>query len=128
MRFHSWNGDVIQGVLALRKAGYRVGIVTDSFCIAAEIVRRRVFADFSIAHLMHFQRGEATGQITLSPAMTHPQGCPQHSLCKLNVMQHVLDQMGLHPADVQSTADIRRCCDDVSRQYGIDIFVTCTLF
>ncbi|MBI5759781.1 MAG: HAD-IB family phosphatase [Planctomycetales bacterium] len=92
-------------VIALRKAGYRVGIVTDSFRIASEIVRRRVFADFSIAHLMQFQRGEGTGQITLSPAMTHPQGCPQHSLCKLNVMQHVLDQMGLHAADVLAVGD-----------------------
>ena len=92
-------------VIALRKAGYRVGIVTDSFRIASEIVRRRVFADFSIAHLMHFQHGEATGQITLSPAMTHPQGCPQHSLCKLNAMQHILDQMGLHAADVLAVGD-----------------------
>lgn len=92
-------------VIALRKAGYRVGIVTDSFGIASEIVRRRVFADFSIAHLMRFQRDEATGQITLSPAMTHPQGCPHHTLCKVNVMQHVLDQMGLSPADVLAVGD-----------------------
>lgn len=26
------------------------------------------------------------------------------------------------------TAAIRRCCDEVSRHYGIDIFVTCTMF
>jgi phosphoserine phosphatase len=92
-------------VIALRKAGYRVGIITDSFRIASEIVRRRVFADFSIAHLMRFHRGTATGEITLSPAMTHPHGCQQHSLCKLNVMLHVLDQMSLHPADVLAVGD-----------------------
>ena len=28
----------------------------------------------------------------------------------------------------QTAANIRRCCDEVSRQYGIDIFVTCTMF
>ena len=28
----------------------------------------------------------------------------------------------------QMAADIRRCCDEVSRQYGIDIFLTCTMF
>lgn len=92
-------------VIALRKAGYRVGIVTDSFCIAAEIVRRRVFADFNISHLMRFHHGKATGQITLSPAMSHPQGCPQHSLCKLNVLHHILDQMGLSFADVLAVGD-----------------------
>lgn len=92
-------------VLALRKVGYRVGIVTDSFCIPSEIVRRRVFADFNLSHMMRFHRGKATGQITLSPAMSHPQGCPQHALCKVNVMHHVLDQMGLSPADVLAVGD-----------------------
>ncbi|MFN6312831.1 MAG: HAD hydrolase family protein, partial [Planctomyces sp.] len=46
-----------------------------------------------------------TGQVTLSPAMTHPQGCSLHSLCKRNVMQHVLDQMGLHVGDVLAVGD-----------------------
>lgn len=82
-------------VVALRRAGYRVGIVTDSYRIAAEIVRRRVFADFSLANLMRFRRGKATGDVTLSPALVHPSGCPQHTFCKLNVMHHLLDRMGL---------------------------------
>jgi len=87
--------DAAQTVIAMRRAGYRVGIVTDSYYIAAEIVRRRVFADFSIAHLMKFRRGKATGQIMLSPAMRHPEGCSEHEHCKLNVMLHLIDKMGI---------------------------------
>jgi phosphoserine phosphatase len=87
--------DAAQTVVAMRRAGYRVGIVTDSYRIAAEIVRRRVFADFSIAHLMKFRHGKATGQIMLSPAMRHPDGCPHHEHCKLNVMLHLIGKMGL---------------------------------
>lgn len=28
----------------------------------------------------------------------------------------------------QTAANIRRCCDEVSQQHGIDIFLTCTMF
>jgi HAD superfamily phosphoserine phosphatase-like hydrolase len=92
-------------VVSLRKAGYRVGIVTDAFLVAAEIVRRRVFADFSIAHLMKFQGGRATGRVTLSPAMVHPQGCGLHTHCKVNVMRHFLEKMQLSAEQVLAVGD-----------------------
>lgn len=99
------NPGAAETVLALRKAGYRVGIVTDSFRIAAEVVRRRVFADFSIAHLMRYRKGRATGEITLSPAMFHPDGCRLHSFCKLNVMHHLMEKMTLDPSRVLAVGD-----------------------
>ena len=34
----------VETIVGLRKAGFRVGIVSDSFDTATEIVRRRVFA------------------------------------------------------------------------------------
>jgi glucosyl-3-phosphoglycerate synthase len=92
-------------VVALRKRGFQVGIVTDSFSAAAEIVRRRVFADFSVAHLLRFRRGVATGEVTLSPAMQHPSGCKQHNLCKLNVLLHVCGQLSLSPERVLAVGD-----------------------
>jgi HAD superfamily phosphoserine phosphatase-like hydrolase len=76
-------------VVALRKAGYRVGIVTDSFHVVAETIRRRVFADFSVAHVLHFRNGRATGDITLSPAMVDPSGCRGHACCKVNVLNRL---------------------------------------
>lgn len=83
----------VETVVELRRRGYRVGIVTDSYFVAAEIVRRRVFADFSIAHLMRFRGNKATGELTLSQAMLpHPQGCHEHQLCKLNVLRHLAER------------------------------------
>lgn len=76
-------------VVGLRKRGYAVGIVSDSYYIATEVVRRRVFADFSIAHLLHFQNGLATGNVTISPAMKHVNGCQVHEVCKNNVLHHL---------------------------------------
>ncbi len=95
----------VELVLALRKRGYRVGIVSDSFFVATEIIRRRVFADFSIAHLMRFGRGIATGEVSISPAMQHENGCKKHQICKLNVLLHVCDQLRISPECVLAVGD-----------------------
>jgi len=92
-------------IVGLRKMGYRVGIVTDSFFIASEIVRRRVFADFSIAHIMRFRDEHATGEVTISPSMFHPGGCADHDICKLNAMLHLTEQMQLAPKNVIAVGD-----------------------
>ncbi|MEX2316180.1 MAG: glycosyltransferase [Pirellulales bacterium] len=92
-------------VIGLRKLGYRVGVVSDSFFVATETVRRRVFADFSIAHLKKFRHGVATGDVTLSPAMQHPTGCRQHRLCKMNVLLHLCEQLGLGAENVLAVGD-----------------------
>lgn len=95
----------VEVVVALRKAGYRVGIVSDSFRVATEIVRRRVFADFSLAHMMRFHKGVATGEVTISPAMHHENGCKLHGLCKMNVLLHVCEQLGLSQDRVVAIGD-----------------------
>lgn len=94
-----------EAVISLRREGYRVGIVTDSFDIAAEIVRRRVFADFRIAHIMSFQRGVATGEVTPSPAMVAKGGCPLHSCCKGNAVRQLRETAGLVPQDSLAVGD-----------------------
>ena len=95
----------VETVVGLRKAGYLVGIVTDSYRVAAETVRRRVFADFTISHVMKFRRDRASGRLTLSPAMRHPKGCREHRLCKLNVLRHLLDELNLAPERVLAVGD-----------------------
>jgi glucosyl-3-phosphoglycerate synthase len=95
----------VETVVGLRKAGYLVGVVTDSYRIAAETVRRRVFADFTISHVLKFKHEKATGRLSLSPAMRHPKGCREHRLCKLNVLRHLLDEVGLGPKRVLAVGD-----------------------
>ena len=95
----------METVLGLRKAGYSVGIVTDSFHIAAEIVRRRVFADFCVANILHFFKGAATGEVTISPAMLDRDGCPLHDSCKANLMKHLAQTTGLVPENTLAVGD-----------------------
>jgi len=98
----------VETVVGLRRAGYRVGIVTDSFDVAAEIVRRRVFADFRVAHLMRFHHGVATGQVTLSPATCVPDGCGEHACCKSNVVRQLQKSAGLDPEQSLAVGDTER--------------------
>jgi FMN phosphatase YigB (HAD superfamily) len=54
---------------------------------------------------MKFHREKATGRLTLSPAMQHPKGCAEHRLCKLNVLQHFLEELGIGPERVLAVGD-----------------------
>jgi phosphoserine phosphatase len=95
----------VETVKALRRAGYVVGIVTDSFQVAAETVRRRVFADFSVAHMMQFRHLTATGDVVLAPAMIDPEGCPEHECCKSNVVRRLRMTAGLQTAHSMAVGD-----------------------
>ena len=94
-------------VIALRKLGYRVGVVTDSFFVAADAVRRRVFADFSVANLLRFAGGRATGQVSLAPALESAAGCREHRHCKANVLHWLLEHLQLAPQQVLAVGDGR---------------------
>lgn len=76
-------------IVELKKLGFQVGIITDSYLVAAETVRRRIFADFSIAHFLLFRNNLATGDIILSPFMEFEDGCEEHALCKSNFIRHL---------------------------------------
>lgn len=76
-------------IIYLRKKGYRVGIISDSYFMATEVIRKRVFADFSVANLLHFKKGVASGQVTISPLMQINRGCKKHTFCKSNFIEYV---------------------------------------
>lgn len=58
----------VEFVNRMRRAGFMVGVVSDSYFVAADIVRRRVFADFALAHVMTFDNDVASGDLTINPA------------------------------------------------------------
>ncbi len=95
----------VETVIALRRAGYLVGVVTDSYRLAAETVRRRVYADFTVSHIGRFRNDIATGRISLSPAMQRSNGCRRHKVCKLNVMRNLLDELNIGVENVLAVGD-----------------------
>jgi len=92
-------------MIALKKAGYRVGIVTDSYNVAAETVRRRVFADFTFSHFMRFKNGKASGKVNICPAMIHPAAHCEHDHCKVNVLKHLMERFDICSDSIVAVGD-----------------------
>jgi phosphoserine phosphatase len=92
---------VIPFVNRMRRAGFMVGLVSDSWFIAAEIVRRRIFADFALAHMLQFDGDVCTGELRMNPAFRPDDpGTPEAeaagpALCK----SHVLRRFRADPAE-----------------------------
>jgi len=92
-------------VASLRQLGFTVGIVTDSYRVVAEVVRRRIHADFSVGNLVRFRRGIASGHLTVSPLLAHSAGCQIHRFCKHNVLLHLKERFGIASDRVVAVGD-----------------------
>lgn len=81
---------VIEFVNQMRKHGFMVGVVSDSYFVAADIVRRRIFADFAMAHTITFENDVCTGQIRINPAFVAASPKATPAICKSNVLRRFL--------------------------------------
>jgi phosphoserine phosphatase len=80
---------VVACVNRLRRAGFMVGLVSDSYFVAAEIMRRRIFADFALAHTVQFDAEVCSGQLRLNPAFRAREGDPGPPVCKGHVVRRL---------------------------------------
>jgi phosphoserine phosphatase len=82
---------VIECVRAFKRAGFMVGVVSDSYFVAAEILRKRIFADFALAHMVQFQGDVCTGELSINSAfMPNNDGEDLHTAASGISKQHVL--------------------------------------
>lgn len=81
---------VIEFVNQMRRRGFMVGVISDSYFVAADIVRRRIFADFAIAHTISFDNDVCTGQIRINPAFVPSTQTKSAAICKSNVLRRFL--------------------------------------
>jgi glucosyl-3-phosphoglycerate synthase len=109
----------VAAVVGLRKLGYRVGIVTDSYQIAAEIARKRVFADFALSNVVEFSKGRATGNVTLAPSMRDG-AVGWRAYDKLNAIRFLTKRMGISARQVLAVGDGENDCG-MLRAAGISI-------
>lgn len=94
----------VEAVVGLRKLGYHVGIITDSYHIAAETVRRRVFADFALANVIEFRHGKATGAVTLPPTFRSGH-TGWRAYDKLNAVRFLVKRMNIPARQVLAVGD-----------------------
>lgn len=78
---------LIACVNRLRRAGFMVGLVSDSYFVAAEILRRRIFADFALAHTLRFDGEVCNGELRLNAAFAPLRPSQDAPACKSNVLR-----------------------------------------
>ncbi len=59
---------LIEFVNQMRRRGFMVGVVSGGYFVAAEIIRRRIFADFAMANNVVFDSEVCSGQVRINPA------------------------------------------------------------
>ncbi len=91
---------IIETVRSLRSAGRRVGIVAEGFFLGADIIRRRVFADFAVAPSLWFVDGVTDGRVKLPAAMRSRRGCSQHRICSANVVFNLSQHYSVEPEQI----------------------------
>lgn len=99
---------VVETVRALRSSGRRVGVIGEAFFVGAEIVRRRIFADFALSSALWFKGGISDGRVRIPQAYRHRHGCSQHRICKMNALPHLCDQYGVKPEQILVVASPTR--------------------
>lgn len=89
---------VVECVKSLKRAGFMVGLVSDSYFVAADIVRKRIFADFALAHTLQFQAEVCTGELRLNEAFRPLDADAGHSgLSKGHVVRRFRDPQMTQP-------------------------------
>ena len=83
---------IVALVNQLRRAGFMVGVLSDGYFVAADIIRRRIFADFALAHSLVFEGDVCSGQWRCNPAFVAPASSAGPALCKGQVLQRLRDE------------------------------------
>jgi glucosyl-3-phosphoglycerate synthase len=79
---------VIEFVNQMRRERFMVGVISNHYFAGTEIVRKRIFADFALAHVLQFKNDICTGQLQFNDVFRNDHDLADKTLCK----SHVLDQ------------------------------------
>jgi len=79
---------VIEFVNQMRRERFMVGVISNHYFAGTEIIRKRIFADFALAHVLQFQNDICTGKLQFNEAFRKEFDRSDLSVCK----SHVLDQ------------------------------------
>jgi glucosyl-3-phosphoglycerate synthase len=98
--------DIKHVVKELKKRGYVVGIISDSYQVVANYVKNKIDADFAMANQLEYFEGKATGEIKI-PSWFYrgKDSICNHSVCKTNAMLHVCGRYQVMPENCVAVGD-----------------------
>ncbi|MGE3062335.1 MAG: HAD-IB family phosphatase [bacterium] len=101
--------DTIDVVRKLKEQGFIVGIISESYDIVAEHVRKKIGADFALANEIEFSESVATGEVKI-PAyfMKNDRSVCSHNYCKTNAMLNIAEKYGISISNIIAVGDSER--------------------
>lgn len=78
--------DVIEFVNSMRRQQFMVGVISNHYFVATEIIRKRIFADFALAHVLQFQNDICSGNLIVNEAYRYSTDPRDQRLCKSRVL------------------------------------------
>src|SRR3989337_1677265 len=98
--------DAIDVIKELKKRGYIVGIISDSYDCIANHIKNKVGADFALANELEFSQSIATGEVKIPSFYTKSDGSRcVHPICKSNALLQVSEQYGIHLSNIIYVGD-----------------------
>ena len=80
-------------IFELKKRGYIVGIISDSYDCITEHIKNKLEMDFSLANELEFSKSICTGEVKIpSFFFSSSDSLCKHSLCKTNAMMGILNK------------------------------------
>lgn len=80
-------------VAELKKRGYIVGIITDSYDCIANHIKNKLGMDFTLSNELEFSKGVCTGEVKIPSFLyNNPNSICRHTLCKTNALVSILEK------------------------------------
>jgi phosphoserine phosphatase SerB len=88
--------DVKHIVVELKKRGYIIGIISDSYDCITNHIKNKLGMDFSLSNELEFSKSICTGEIKIpSFFFNRPGSLCKHILCKTNAILNIISKYGL---------------------------------
>ncbi len=98
--------DTIETISALKKRGYVVGIISDSYDVVANHIKNKVGADFSLANELEFSESKATGEVKIpSFFIKNASSKCKCTYCKSNALLTVAEKYSIPISNIISVGD-----------------------
>ncbi|MBS4027132.1 MAG: HAD-IB family phosphatase [Ignavibacteriales bacterium] len=98
--------DAKETIAELKKRGYIVGIISDSYDCVANHVKNKIGADFALANELEFSTSVSTGEIKIPLFFlrTDKSKC-NHNSCKSNALMHIAEQYKIELSNIIAVGD-----------------------
>ncbi len=88
--------DTIEVANELKKNGYILGIISDSYDCITNHMKNKIGMDFSLANELEFSKSICSGEVKLpSFFFSNEQSLCRHSLCKTNALLSILEKYSI---------------------------------